>query len=115
MSLGIMTPMASVTKMQKDLGWETLERRRMKARVVMGFTIIHPLVAIPDIQFISAIVCTRGNQLKFIQIPTRTNYYKYSFCPAVIPLWNSLPSEIASIDQLDEFKQTLSTIQLTPS
>ena len=67
--------MASVTKMQKDWGWETLEQRRMKASVVMGFNIIHHLVAILDIQFIPAIVCTRGNQLKFVQIPARTNYY----------------------------------------
>ena len=33
--------MASVTRMQKDLVWETLEQRRVKARVVMGFKIIH--------------------------------------------------------------------------
>ena len=70
--------MASVTKMQKDLGWEIWEKRMMKARVVIGFKIIYHLVAIPDIPFIPAIVCTRGNQLKFIQIPARSNYYKYS-------------------------------------
>ena len=42
-------PKASVTRMQKYLGWETLEQRRVKTRVVMGFKIIHRLVAIPDI------------------------------------------------------------------
>ena len=80
----------------------------------MEFKTIHHLVA-PDIQFIPAIVCTRSNQLKLVQIPARTNYYTYSFFQAVIPLWNSLPSEVASIDPLGEFKQKLFTIQLTPS
>ena len=81
--------MVSVTRMQTDLGWETLEQRRMKTKVVMGFKIIHHLVAIPNIPFIPAIVCTRGNQ-----IPARTNYYKYSFFRAVIPLWNSFRDSI---------------------
>ena len=74
---------ASVTKVHKDLGWETLEQRRKEARVVMGFKIIH-LVTIP-IKFIPAIVHTRANQMKFVPIPTK-NYYKYSFFSTMIPL-----------------------------
>ena len=67
---------ASVTEMINELGWETLEQRRMKARVTMCYRIIHQLVAIPAVQFIPTIVSTRGSRIKFIQIQARTNYYK---------------------------------------
>ena len=103
---------ASVTKMREDLGWETLEQRRRKARATMCYKIVHSLVAITSVQFTPTIVSTRGNQTKFIQIQARTNYYKFSFFPAVIPVWNSLPAEVATAESLDQFKLKLSAVQL---
>ena len=70
------------------LQWETLEQRRLKALVTMGYKIVHALVAIPSMQFVPTAVVPRVNQTKFIQIQARTNYYKYTFFSAVIPLWN---------------------------
>ena len=37
---------------------------------------------------------TRSNALKFIQIGSTIDAYKYSFFPCTIPLWNSLPEDI---------------------
>ena len=105
---------ASVTEMTKELGWETLEQRSMKARVTMCYRIIHQLVAIPSTQFIPTIVSTRGSHIKFIQIQARTNYYKYTFFPAVIPLWNSLPPTVAEAGSLEDFKKGLADVQLAP-
>ena len=34
----------SVTAMLKELKWETLEQRRLKARVVLGYRVVHSLV-----------------------------------------------------------------------
>ena len=82
--------------MLNTLSWETLEERRLKARVTMGYRIIHGLVKIPDTQLIPVTVNTRGNTMKFKQIAARTNYYKSTFFPAMIPLWNSLPATIVS-------------------
>ena len=38
--------------------------------------VLHHLVAIPDVQFIPAMVRTGGNQVKFVQIPAISNHYK---------------------------------------
>ena len=103
---------ASVTKMLEELNWETLEQRRLKARVTMGFKIIHGLVAIPSVQFVPKSVNTRGSQLSFRHLDTRTDYYKYTFFPSVIILWNSLPKPIVQASDLDQFKRRLATIQL---
>jgi hypothetical protein len=104
---------ASVTSMLQELKWESLEQRRLKARVTMGYKIIHGLVAIPTLQLIPTTIITRGNQMKFIHIQARTNYYKFSFFPAMIPLWNSLPQEVAEAQELEQFKQSLAKIQLS--
>ena len=78
----------------------------------MGYMIVHALVAIPSIQFVPTAIVTRGNQTKFIQIQARTNYYKYTFFSAIIPLCTQLPQETAGVETLDQFKQGLATIQL---
>lgn len=102
----------SVTAMLKKLQWETLEQRRLKARVVMGYRIVHGLVRIPDNQLIPTVVNTRGHKEKFLRIPAKTNYYKYSFFPSLVPLWNSLPPTAVSADDLDEFKEKLAEVHL---
>ena len=71
----------------------------------MGYMIVHALVAIPSIQFVPTAIVTRGNQTMFIQIQARTIYYKYTFFPAVIPLWNQQPQDNAGAEDLDQFKQ----------
>ena len=102
----------SVTAMLDDLSWETLEQRRMKTRVVMGYRIIHRLVMIPDSQLIPSTVCTRGHSRRYQQLPTRTNYYKHTFFPSMIPLWNSLPETVASASSLEDFKERLADVHL---
>ena len=103
----------SVTNMLQQLKWETLEQRRLKSRVTMGYRIIHRLVKVPDAQLIPTTVCTRGHNQKFKQLSARTNYYKHTFFPSLIPLWNALPDTVASASSLDEFKAMLADIQLS--
>ena len=55
----------SVTKMLDELGWETLEQRRAKARTIMGFRIVNRLVSIPDNQLIPTTKTTRGHTKKY--------------------------------------------------
>ena len=102
----------SVTDMLNELTWETLEQRRKKARVVMGYRIIHGLVAISSQQLQSTEVRTRGHSEKYRQIPARTNYYKHTFFPSFIPLWNSLPPEAVSAGSLEVFKSKLADVHL---
>jgi len=82
--------------MLAKLNWDTLEQRRDKSRILIMFKIIHSLIAIPTTQFTPTAVHTRGNTNKYRQLPTRTNYYKYSFFPTAITLWNALPPILPS-------------------
>ena len=102
----------SVTDMLKVLKWETLEQRRLKARVTMGYRIVHGLVMIPANQLVPALDITRGHDRKYQQISARTNYYKGTFFPSFIPLWNSLPQSVASATTLEGFKKKLADVQL---
>ena len=104
---------APVTDMQKTLEWDTLEIRRCKSVATMGYKIVNRLVAIPATQLNLAKDSTRGNGMAFIQISTFTNFYKYSFFPALVKIWNSLPADLVSAKDLDAFKEGLSTFCIT--
>ena len=75
---------SSVTEVLDHLEWETLEARRTKNRHIMFFKIIHGLVDIPVEKYVTpASTRTRSrHSLKFRQIPTSSDYYKFSFFPA---------------------------------
>jgi hypothetical protein len=102
---------ASVTAMLAELNLETLEQRRLKAKVTMIFKIINGLVAIPPSQLVPNPYMTRGNTMKFIHLAPRTNYYKQTFFPSAIPLWNSLPAGVDT-PNIVEFKALLSDLHL---
>jgi len=46
---------------------------------------------------------TRGHQLKFSTILTRTNILYHSFLPSAIRLWNSLPDNIVTAPNIRNF------------
>ena len=104
---------SSVTDMLQDLNWETLESRRIKP-------------ACNDIQdhqrpsghtfwpyLTPATTQTRAHHLKKLsQYPARTDTFKYSFFPRIIPVWNSRPASVAEAPDLVLFKQGLSHSKL---
>ena len=53
--------------------------------------------------------------MKYIQIGTNRNYYKYSFFPEMIPLWNCLPQTIVSATRIEDFGDKLSAVHIKPS
>ena len=69
----------SVTEMLEELSWDTLEQRRLKARIIMGYRITHKLVMIPSEKLKPSKDTNRGHDMKYIQIGTNRNYYKHSF------------------------------------
>ena len=76
----------SMTEMLEELTWDTLEQRRLKARIIMGYRITHKLVLIPFDQHKPSKDTNRGHDMKYIQIGTNTNYYKHTFFPEMISL-----------------------------
>ena len=45
---------------------------------------------------------------KFRQLNTKLNCNKYSFLPATIALWNTLPLEVSQLPSLEQFHHALS-------
>ena len=88
------------------------EARRTKHRLIMFFKIEYGLVDIPSDAYLTpASTRTRSHHsLKFRQIPTSSDYYKHSFFPKTVCLWNSLQAALAEAPELVPFKRELSKI-----
>ena len=101
--------------MRSDIGWDTLQERRARARLLMLHKISHSLVAIPLALFpISpSNYCTRGAPSKFYIPHTSTLAYKNTFMLSAPSLWNALPAQIASIADPDAFRSSLAAVSLT--
>ena len=97
----------SVTDMLSELGWRSLECRRIDARMIMFYKIVYGYVAIDlPTYFERPLRYTRHmHPLSFRQIHTTARYYQHSFYPASIVLWNRLPSEVVLLEDLDSFRK----------
>ena len=105
---------SSVTSMIEHLEWESLEARRSKHQLTMLFNITHDLVDIPANEYLTpASNRTRSqHSLKFRQIPTSSDYYKFSVFPRSVCHWNSLPANVAEAPSLVSFKRELSSVSI---
>jgi hypothetical protein len=105
---------SSVTSMLQDLQWETLEHRRSKMQLVMMYKIVNGLVDISASDYLTppSRSTRSSHSLKYRQIQTSSDYYKYSFFPRTILSWNSLPASIAEAPDLNTFKRELSLYSL---
>ena len=100
---------SSVSDMLQDLQWETLESRCIKKQICMMYRINNNLVDIPAEEYLTTPKrSTRSNHsFKFLQYPTSTDCFKYSFFPRTIPVWNTLPAALAEAPSLASFKREL--------
>ena len=98
---------SSVTSILNHLNWNTLENRRNINRVTMLYKITHNLVAIdPNLYLVKPpVMHTRNsNILQYQLFNARTNYFKYSFFPHTVVLWNSLSHATLMTSTLDQVK-----------
>ena len=102
----------SVSTILDNLGWRSLENRRIDSRLFMFQRIIYGYVVIQiPTYFEKPQRLTRHmHPLSYRQIHTHAVYYQHMFFPATIVLWNKLPSEIVLMDDLESFKQGVSKI-----
>ena len=106
-------PIAPVTKMINNLGWEKLETRRLKARLTMMYKIKHELVAIPLPAIVTApIRSTPRHPHDYNNIYASTDAYKNSFFICTVKQWNCLPQSIYSKESLLSFKAALDSYSL---
>jgi len=100
---------SSVTDMLNHLQWPTLEARRRDARLCMMFKVVHNLVAIVPLQYLTPVVRrTRlSHPYSFIQLQAKNEDYRNSFFPRTVVQWNMLPPEVVLAPSLDAFKGRL--------
>ena len=104
---------SSVSNMLLHLNWITMETHFKHLRLQMLHKIIHSSMNVSLPSYITYRTRhTRGSDLKFIQSDTVIDAYKYSFFPTSIRLWNNLPRNIISCNNLDSFKKHLNNTTL---
>ncbi|KAK3087597.1 hypothetical protein FSP39_008091 [Pinctada imbricata] len=104
-----------VTAMIDHLGWEPLQHRRARNKVIMFYKIYHHIVEVPVHHlFHNTREGTRASTANNIrQISTRVDTYKYSFIPSTIIAWNNIPPAIRNTPTVDSFRHALSSISVS--
>ena len=97
----------TISRILRDLGWESLEERRRKASLVMMFRIRQGLVEISRQYLTPADARTRGNRI--YQQRSMSSQHQHSFFPRTTTSWNALPDSITAADTLEQFKSLLGT------
>ena len=92
---------SSVTSMLSSLNLPSLRDRRIRAKLLMMYKIIHQLVCIPDDFLAPKYPSLRRGY--FTQPHTRVDCFKFSFFPSTIKLWNSLPPYVINSPTCSQF------------
>ena len=106
------TKLCSHDKLLSDLGWDTLQERRTKHKLVIFYKILNNLTP-PYLQdFVPPLVqeanpyrLRNSNDIRTIH--ANTNLYYNSFYPSTIRDWNNLPQEIKQSTSVASFKYQL--------
>ena len=103
------TKLCSISKLLTDLGWETLQERRLKHKLVKMLNGSAPeylqRLTPPTVQDATSRNLRNSNDLRNIR--TNTNLFYDSFLPSTIRAWNELPDEIKSAPSIASFKYRL--------
>jgi hypothetical protein len=103
----------TVSSILSELKWPTLQERRNSMCLIIMFKINSGDIAIPIPNYVQRQTVTTTRQyhpLKFRQMKTSTNVYKYSFFPSTISQWNSLPSSVLESCSVEGFKSAMYNI-----
>ena len=98
-----------VTNMVQSLGWEFLQHRGYTDRLSMLFGIQQGLLDVTTDYIQPNDTCTRDSQ-HLRQLQATKDVYKFSFYPRTISDWNRLPTTVADIKTLQEFRECLSSL-----
>ena len=103
----------SVTSLQSQLNWQTLEERRSVACLCLFYKIVNGLVAVPLPDYMQPThrISRYCHSMTFRQIHTGKDYYKHSFFPLAIVQWNALPANVAVAPSLKIFKAAVGQLQ----
>ena len=102
-------PQPSVTAMVSELGWETLQNRRLNSRLTLLYKVQNSLVEVPSeyhpVPNNNRNPNTRRCHTKqFKRIDTEANAFTIAFLPRTIQDWNNLLAIVVAAELLDSFK-----------
>lgn len=98
-----------VSPMIKQLGWDTLEQRRLLSQLTMFYKIQQGLIGIslpPEVCPLDR-VSRLPNVSPYRHIQSNCNIYKFSFYPRSIVIWNQLPIRNLPLQSNLIFKSTI--------
>ena len=113
------TKLCSIDKLLADLGWETLQSRRDKQKLVIYYKTINGRTPEYLRELVPRLVqeastYARRNADHIQTIHASSNLYYNSFFPSTIRAWNSLSDEIKSAPNVAAFKYCLNKNQRKP-
>ena len=103
------TKLVSLTNLYKEIGLESLSKRRSNHKLTLLYKMINHLTPIYLSSLIPAQVSSASrynlrNAHNYQTIQARTNQYRDSFLPSTLHLWNNLPLEARQSNSLNSFK-----------
>ena len=103
------TKLCSIEKMFSDLGWESLQSRRDKHKLIIFYKIMNGFspdylreLIPPTVQATIRYNLRNSNDIQTIR--ANTNLFYDSFFPATIRAWNDLPENIKQATSVASFK-----------
>ncbi|MCG7875203.1 MAG: reverse transcriptase family protein [Candidatus Thiodiazotropha endolucinida] len=113
------TKLCSIEKLFYELGWESLESRRNKHKLVLFYKIVHGLtpsylsdLVPPTVQETTPYSLRNSGHIQSYR--TNSNLFLDSFFPSTIRAWNRLPSEVQEAPSVQAFKFRLNRDLHTP-
>ena len=113
------TKVCSIQKLFDDLGWETLQSRRNKHKLITFYKIRYGLA--PDYlrdvlpPLIHETIPHNHRNANHIQaLSSNTNIFYNSFFPPTIRVWNSLSDDIKKVPSVASFKYQLNKNRKRP-
>ena len=97
------------TQIMSNLGWQSLEVRRVVSRLTLIFKIVHGFVDFGSQILVKSGRATRQStgQHQYRNIQAHKNCYRSSFFPRTIPEWNHISSHIQNATSVGRFKSSL--------
>ena len=111
------TKLCSIDKLYSELGWDSLQSRRNKHKLITLYKILHGLTPnyLLDLMPLTVQETSRyipRNFDHFQSYRANTNLFLDSFFPSYIRAWNNLPTKIKEASSLTIFKSLLNTTEI---
>ena len=106
------TKLVSLDNLYKEVGWQTLHRRRQDHKITLFYKMYNQLTPV----YLSSLIPQQVNAISHHNlrnsndihtIRSNTSLYHNSFLPSTLRQWNSLPVEVRQLNTLSSFKTFL--------